>query len=520
MSLSVTQSPDTTESKSIWQLPDYLLSDRLLFIALFLFAIVLFLAYRPFSQIVIGDTAFYDYIAQSILRGQLPYRDTVDIKFPGGAYLSAFAMLIGKLFGLRDVLAVRVLYLLLAGIFCALIFLVGRVYLSSRIAGILAALMPLTLTRFGEWIATGTEPKLPLMIGGLLTLLMIAKRRPFWAGFCGTVACLFWQPGLMFVGVAFLIFTKYLTAWRDGNGVKVMLGALMPLAVVVLYFGAKGALGDLWAWTMTYNYSVFGPDAKRTIPDALAHIWKIVERVFQNRIAFVPLSIIGLGVYGFEVLRNKRPFRQSLQSPELYRDALLMPPLIYFAFSLINFQAGADLLPFLPFICIFSGYVIVLLIRKFSNFKIATLGKDQLPNRVAAGAVGLMVLLALLTSARYRMQTGTIGDQDKAFATVAENLNSGDKIYVHGTTELLVLLNRPNLNAYLFLDWGADEFAAFRQGKPFSELIAEMERATPKIVALSRLKVVRHRDDFLQWVEEHYTPLKVPGYDGIYIRKP
>src|SRR5690242_4763328 len=61
-------------------------------VAVFCFAVVITLGYRPFSQMVIGDTAFYDYIAQSILRGQLPYRDTVDIKFPGSAYLSALAM--------------------------------------------------------------------------------------------------------------------------------------------------------------------------------------------------------------------------------------------------------------------------------------------------------------------------------------------------------------------------------------------------------------------------------------------
>ncbi|HKP13545.1 MAG TPA: hypothetical protein VJZ91_15600, partial [Blastocatellia bacterium] len=92
--------------------------------------------------------------------------------------------------------------------------------------------------------------------------------------------------------------------------------------------------------------------------------------------------------------------------------------------------------------------------------------------------------------------------------------------YVHGTTELLVLTNRANLNPYLFLDWGADEFAAARRGVPFSELVAEMEAQAPKVVALSRLKVVRRRDDFRRWVEAHYTQMSVPGYDGIYVRKP
>jgi hypothetical protein len=91
---------------------------------------------------------------------------------------------------------------------------------------------------------------------------------------------------------------------------------------------------------------------------------------------------------------------------------------------------------------------------------------------------------------------------------------------VHGTSEILVLLNRPNLNPYLFLDWGADEFAARRLGVPFSELVAEMDAAAPKLVALSRLKVVGHRDDFLSWVAQHYAHHELNGYEGLYIRNP
>jgi hypothetical protein len=104
---------------------------------------------------------------------------------------------------------------------------------------------------------------------------------------------------------------------------------------------------------------------------------------------------------------------------------------------------------------------------------------------------------------------------------VTSLLGPADKIYVHGTTELLVLTGRANLNPYLFLDWGADEFAAARRGVAFSDLVAEMEAEAPKVVALSRLKAVRRRDDFLRWVEAHYTPMNVPGYEGsIYLRKP
>src|SRR6266496_1582729 len=63
--------------------------ERLLVIAAFLTGAAVMLLHRPFSQLEAGDAAFYDYIAQTILRGGIPYRDVVDIKGPAAPYLSA-----------------------------------------------------------------------------------------------------------------------------------------------------------------------------------------------------------------------------------------------------------------------------------------------------------------------------------------------------------------------------------------------------------------------------------------------
>jgi len=58
----------------------------------------------------------------------------------------------------------------------------------------------------------------------MVSLLMIAKDKPFWAGVCSMLSCLSWQPGLLFTGVAILIFSRYLTSWRDWRALKVTLG--------------------------------------------------------------------------------------------------------------------------------------------------------------------------------------------------------------------------------------------------------------------------------------------------------
>ena len=69
----------TRRLRSFWsEQVEHATTRRLAVIAFVLGALVM-LAYRPWRQFEAGDTAVYDYIAQSILRGQMPYRDVVDI---------------------------------------------------------------------------------------------------------------------------------------------------------------------------------------------------------------------------------------------------------------------------------------------------------------------------------------------------------------------------------------------------------------------------------------------------------
>ncbi|HLF83460.1 MAG TPA: hypothetical protein VI837_04730, partial [Blastocatellia bacterium] len=354
----------------------------------------------------------------------------------------------------------------------------------------------------------------------MLSLLLLARDQPFWAGFFSMLACLCWQPGLMFTGVTVLIFSRYLTSWRDLRAIKALTGAIIPLAVTFLYFSLRGAGDDLWAWTITYNYSVFGPEANRGAIASLGHIWKVMNRVLQAHVVTVVLGVIGLLTFGSERVRAKLKGKQSFRSPDLVRDAILIPPVIYLVFCLINFQAGPDLIPLIPFIGIFAAKFLV------DAGRLAGSHLQKLKPSMTAWAVfvprlaiGLLIGLVLVRAASYKLQGLTLQDQDKAFKVISDLLGPEDKIYVHGTTEILVLLNRPNLNPYVFLDWGADGFAALRKGGEFRAIIDEMESQAPKIVAISRLKVVSHRDEFKQWVDDKYEKLEVPGYDGVYLRK-
>lgn len=183
---------------NLWARLDTFLDPRSLALLAFLIGVIVMVLYKPFARPEVGDPAIYDYLAQSILRGQLPYRDVVDIKAPVAPYLSAAAIALGRFFDIGDIFAVRALHTIFVGLFSAFTFLVANIYLQSRVASVIAFLVPLLREPIVTTLIGGTQPKLPMIIFGLLALLMIAKDRPLAAGFFSMLSCLCWQPGLLF----------------------------------------------------------------------------------------------------------------------------------------------------------------------------------------------------------------------------------------------------------------------------------------------------------------------------------
>jgi hypothetical protein len=380
-------------------------------------------------------------------------------------------------------------------------------------------LTPLLSEKFALMMTKGTQPKLPMMLFGMLTLLLIARQRPFLSGFFSMLACLCWQPGLMFTGVAVLMFSRYLTSWKDGQALKVVAGAALPLAVLLSYFYALGALGELWSWTITYTYSVFGPEGQRRIDQALVQMWTITRQEIGSDLILWGLSAIGFAMFAWERIYEK--FKARLSSVELYKDAILIPPIVYLIFCTVNFQGGPDLIPFLPFVGLFAGCFFVELGNAIAKKSLIKKGVSSLDWAVVVpiAAICLSVLLLILRTTRYQPPTADLQSQRIAVRRLTDYLGPTDKIYVHATAEILVLLNRPNLNPYIALDSGADNYLAQQRAGGFQDVLAEIEADAPKLVAISRLRNVRHSRELEDWVREHYDELKMPGLNGIYIRK-
>ena len=487
-------------------------------VCIFLLTVLVMLTYRPFSQAESGDSAFYDYFAQLILRGQIPYRDAIDIKAPGSFYLSALAMAAGRALGVRDIIAARLLHIFMASLLSVIVYLVGEAYFRNRFAALLAVSTLMVSQHFGLWTVGGGQPKLPMILFGMVALLLTVRNHPFLAGLCSMMSCLCWQPGLLFTGVAFLIFSRYLTRWRDLRALKVLAGAAIPLALVVGYFGIRGALGDLWNWTIVFNYSIYSRKALESEVNPLRHMMSVVFKVYRTDIVLIAIALAGFAVFTGQRLRQR--LGKTRAPNDLYQGALVIAPLVYFAACLIRFNAGPYLIPFLPFTGLFFGFAVTELLGVVNK-------RLSLASVIDTKTASLTLILVLLLGvAAYRAiayqfeSIQTLQEQDKTFQAVGTLLSASDRVYVHGTTELLVLLDKPNLNPYVFIDFGKDDYIAVQKyGGSFSSLIEEIEAQAPKVIALSRLQRVSHRNELKEWAETHYVSLGLPGYEEISIRK-
>ncbi len=478
-------------------------------------ALIVYSRFQPYDQPSTGDSAPYDYFAQLITRGGVPYRDVVDIKTPLSTYIGAGAIVALKPFGARDVMAIRLAFIALAALTVCLTFIVARSYLANARIAVMAAAVLMAFDSFGKTNCSGIQPKTPMILFGLISLWAIIKDRPFLAGFAGMLSALCWQPGLLFVGAAGLAFSRYLTNWRDGKALRLCAGAALPLVVMIAYFAASGALRDFYLWTFHHNYSVYAPHELRTLSEFFKRLGKVMENSYSSERVFFYLSIVGV----FLVAARSFIRRRLLECAP--RHALLIAPVVYFLFCAINLQAGPDLIPLLPFAAIFSSAVFVYWLEHTGGAlwkQESSKGRAIFEYAAFAVFLGAILILKVGDAFFYSAESPTLAEQDAQVAEIMRNIEPGDEIYVHGQIEALVLSGMTNASRYVLLGRGKDVYLDYVEPGGFDGWLERLKMRRPRVVALTRLTPVSRRDDFENWVREDYQEQRGHLFN-FYVRK-
>jgi hypothetical protein len=478
-----------------------------------LFWIVLVVAGLSFAQFQfwkqpsLGDRANWDYFAQVISRGGVPYRDVVNIKSPIAAYIGAAAILVAQPVGLRDIIAIRITYLLLAALTVALTFLVTLEYSNNVRLAVLAGTAMLMFDAFARFNSGGVQPKTAMIVFGLLSLWAILKDRPFAAGVFGMLSALSWQPGLLFAGAAGLAASRYLTSWRDRRAVKVIAGAAVPLAIMLAYFWVTGALKDFYLWNFNYTTMVYAPRESRPLGDFFSHLNDMINKPYRHASWLFYLAIAGLVLALWQHAR-RTPERKPWYD-DAPRHAVIIAGLVYFAFCMIDIQGPVDLIPLLPFVAIFAAVAMDYAIGKLVYLS-ARVGLKTNPalvtQLVTALLIAIMLFQSALTALQFEHPFPLLTDQDSIVAEIVAQLQPGDEIFTHGVTELLVLGRLTNASKYFLLDRGKDAYLDVVEQGGFAGWFERLKAERPRIIALGRFEEMDHEKDFRAWAAADYVP--------------
>lgn len=490
---------------------EWLTVKRLFFFTLILSAII-YSQFQIFKQPIRGDRANWEYFAQVIARGGIPYRDVVNIKSPLSAYIGAAAIVATRPFGVRDIYAVRFAFILLGIITTGLIFLTAFAYFNSRATAILAAIIFLAFDSFIVANSAGIQPKTPMILFGVAALLCIRRDLPFAAGAFSMLSALSWQPGLLFLGAAGLAFSRYLTVWRDLKVVKLIIGAALPLALMLAHLWAGGAARDFYLWTIDFNFNVYAPGELKPLSRFEGYLGRMWRTYYRNERAFLALTIIGFFLWsGLEARDAIKNGRRRLLDRAPYH-AIAISFLVYFFFCAINVQGSADSFPFLPFIAFFSAFILVLALKLAVSLSLRLARLAPYPIAVQSAALLLLGVVVFVMgvgdSFKYRRKALRLQEQEAEVKEITSHLEPGDKIFVHGPTEILVLANLPNASKYFFLDRGKDLYLTKVEEGGFDGWFEKLKAERPKIVGMTRLRKVARKKDFNHWLEAEYEQHK------------
>ena len=453
---------------------------------LVLVSLVVLLPNHPAGRDPAEDSGVFFYAAQRLLDGGAPYRDIWDHKPPGVYFVDAIGIALGRQTGVWLVQ----LAFLIAAVLIGYRALSREFGVAGGLVGSVAWLVALprlflsdaAQTSFVEFYA------LPLQFGVLLLFgVPLTRSRALGIGVLGGAALLF-KPTL--VGIVLAVVLVVLLRSRRAAVMPLVLiaiGALVPLAIVVVWAAARGVLGDMVDQAVVYNraYAGFAPLSDR------------IDAVVLGLRLTLPsgLAVVAVGAWLYAIASRR-------WAPPLLAIALVALPL---EIALSTWGRGYHyyFIPWLPAMAILTAFA-------------ASEVQRALPSRLARPALATLVLLmsvqpALLVT-RLALTTAD-GRIRSAAAFVAANSRPQDTVLIWGShAEVLFLADRLSPTRYVY-QYAAVSTRGYGTPARVEELLADLRRARPALI------VDASRDSFVTppldlaglraWVspEPQYAPL-------------
>ena len=450
-----------------------------------------------FDGVLLRDYSIYLYGGQRVAEGIPPYVGIFDHKGPLAPMLAGLGVVLSEWSNWDDVYAVRLVFFVIGCLTVVAVYLLGRSVFRSQMAGLFAALAFLGCYAYAQPVASGPEPKTPLVLFEALCLLFATQKRWSWSGFFGSLAFLVWQPMAVFPFVTLLLAVTRPKGERYGAALRAVAGIAIPVVATVAYFYYHGALDALIDGFIVFNALYIYRGEYQTIAvlaGATGHV------VAPYGTMLLPI-LIGL----FMILRLyfRRPYEYRF-APILLS---LPAPVLW---SLRDFQLADDFYVFLPYATI-----------GFGAYLASALRGARAPRLVAAILCALLLAVALANTletvsanAAYKLVGTTIGlpEQREGVAEIEERFGDDVKVASIGSPQVMVLLDRENPNPYLWISAGIDKYVDAETPGGWEGWVEDLKEYDPEVIAFlaegqtlfDQHLTSENRRELARWIAPNY----------------
>jgi hypothetical protein len=189
------------------------------------------------------------------------------------------------------------------------------------------------------------------------------------------------------------------------------------------------------------------------------------------------------------------------------RHQIIIAPLVYFIFCRIDLQGRQDFIPLLPFIAIFAAVLIVYYLDAIAEIVARSrsgLSRTMIERTAFGFLCALVLIFGLWSIFAVRPSSKYLTAEKADTADIVALLEPGDKVFIHGWTEILVLGGLTNASRYTNLDHGKDSYLDQVEPGGFEGWFQRLKAERPKVVALGRLKNLDRYRVLLSWAESSY----------------
>lgn len=364
---------------------------KLLALIIFLHTIILYnLIFFPYPEFFI-----YPYLTNN---GLIPYKQIFDQHFPGLMFLpinfNNLGMLTPEIARIWAVGIVTIIHILL--------FFITNKILKNPFKALFANLFFLIWQPFLEGWVLWIDSFLPLFLLPAFYFIYSYTKKPknsslIWLGIFFGIAIVFKQVVIPLAGLIFIYIFFYTKKIKP---LLLYLTGLIPLPMLMLtYFYYRGALTDLWFWTIWFNLTTFAKYGRKaaTIPGLI-------------RVGFI--------------------FSPMLLIKSLKESQLIILLLLFITGALASASSRFDFVhfqPALPFLAITSALLISKLYHQ-KYFKIS----------LAVFAIGTIVLLKIFYQ-------GHISNKVLFFDKETYQMSEKIKSLTHDKEEIFILGPSPHL---------------------------------------------------------------------------